>query len=372
MKKFNFILLLLCLTMVGKAQSDCDCKPISMNSTFTDTLCIFNSGPIPRPYPPPEDGTYPDTLEGPCVIVQVNYTVVTCGSDKSIIINDGVLIDYQNYWRYIDLWISPDSIYTNLNTCSYGPIRQEILNSITKLVNKIGGGTSIYTVKFKSSCASLVKLSWPAGAFFDQPGGDGSPPLRIQLDRATSYALLPCDAPSCCEIKYKSYMIVTENGYTESRLRPAYVTGGEGCEGAPLPDYNNWPNKPQASLLDPAGNLVTVNADLREQEPCKPNCNMADAPPLNQGFTTDLKENKNNLAKLELTANPTLFNAFIRFSSSSSIKKVIVYDMSGKKVISTTHLENDELNTIELKPGVYFIQVYVSDNIVKTIKVAKQ
>jgi hypothetical protein len=99
---------------------------------------------------------------------------------------------------------------------------------------------------------------------------------------------------------------------------------------------------------------------------------MADAPPLNQGFTTDLKENKNNLAKLELTANPTLFNAFIRFSSSSSIKKVIVYDMSGKKVISTTHLENDELNTIELKPGVYFIQVYVSDNIVKTIKVAKQ
>jgi hypothetical protein len=46
--------------------------------------------------------------------------------------------------------------------------------------------------------------------------------------------------------------------------------------------------------------------------------------------------------------------------------------MSGKKVISTTHLENDELNTTELKPGVYFIQVYVSDNIVKTIKVAKQ
>jgi hypothetical protein len=46
--------------------------------------------------------------------------------------------------------------------------------------------------------------------------------------------------------------------------------------------------------------------------------------------------------------------------------------MKGKKVLNTSKLENGELNTSELKEGIYFIQLHFENNIVKSLKVVKQ
>jgi hypothetical protein len=75
---------------------------------------------------------------------------------------------------------------------------------------------------------------------------------------------------------------------------------------------------------------------------------------------------------LEYSANPTLIDDIIVFTANQPIQKVAIFSMDGKKVNTSKSLENNILNTSELKNGIYFIQVSFSDTLVKTIKVVKQ
>jgi hypothetical protein len=95
------------------------------------------------------------------------------------------------------------------------------------------------------------------------------------------------------------------------------------------------------------------------------------APPSPSTFTTSNNELNNKQIPLEFSANPTVINDYLKFTTNKTIAKIMVFNTAGKKVMNINSPENNEINTSELKQGAYFVQVYFTDNNVKTVKVVK-
>jgi hypothetical protein len=226
---------------------------------------------------------------------------------------------------------------------------------------------------FKGACNSIVTINWPAGAFIVVNNGDLPGTTTINLTNSTSYQSIPCD-DACCKVTYKYKIITNSNLETEHTWVPTYVGSGGNqiCQNSPLPDYNIITNKLEAKVIDPVtGDTSIVTGIQIGQEPCELICNKYNAPPPPETFTTDVMESSKEITS-EFSANPTLMNSFIKFTTNKPILKVLIFDMTGKKVISIILPNSNELNTSELKEGTYFIQVYFTDNSVKTVKVVKQ
>ena len=292
---------------------------------------------------------------------------------SSIWIKDAVYVDNREYWRNIDSYKPMNSCpYPNIYACSPGSIRSEIMKAIAEVISLSGlAGNPINTVYFANSCSALAKIQWPAGAFIDQPGGDGQPSRRIELSNSITYSLIPCDGMGCCKVSYLYVPIVTENGYTEDRYVVAGYSFVGACGGSP--DLNSWTNRPNASIVDPnTGEITTVYGNPIDIEECKPMCNTGDVPPIPL-VKTDVTELTKSNVEFELTAAPTQFSSYIKFVSTTPIQKISVFDASGKKVSTSLYtFEDNELKTIELKSGIYYVQAHFAGNRVRTIKVIKE
>lgn len=295
-----------------------------------------------------------------------------CNGITSIIIEDYIVIDSRGYFNSL----TPPCI-TNPATCtipdpmSANDLKQAAVVAINRLIGKVGnplqGNHEVY---FKGACYSLVKLSFPDGTFFTGVPDDSGKIDTFYLSSNTIVTqAIPCN-DVCCKVTYNWQIVTLNNGETISKWVPISFEGDGGdCQSQPIPDYNNYPNKIEAQF--PGGGTVT--GSIISQEPCELTCPRFFAPPPPLSTLTSVKTDLVNIVeKIQLSANPIPFNNFIQISSNKPILKAIVYDMKGKKILSTSKIENGELNTSELKEGVYFIQVHFEDNIVKSLKVIKQ
>lgn len=176
---------------------------------------------------------------------------------------------------------------------------------------------------------------------------------------------------------FKLEVVTTSTGESLMTWRADSWEGADlSCPNSPLPDYNN--SNRRFAAQSAGSPPQTVYPVLQEQTSCTIFCENMGAPPPPPGidpwsprFSTDVAEIKDQLP-LTLSAHPTLCSNYIRFTTNKPIKKVSVYDMSGKRVINTSELANNELITSGLKNGIYYVQVYFSENEVKTIKIMKQ
>jgi hypothetical protein len=383
MKKIYLILItLISIVFNSKAQQPpCEggCVQVSQG-TYIDVLCRYNwSGTY-------DDGVNPPVVisinNEPCIFVMVNYTIFNCNGVQKLQIDGTVFFNNQQAFNEAYLSQQPfvqpalsNGEITNTSPCAFysnADIIQAQINAVGKLVATLGIPANV-DVYYKGSCFSLVEIQWPAGATKTYPAGGDNPtggPITIKLSNSKTTISIPCN-DACCKVTYEYRIRTTSTGLTEFYYQPTYAPADESCSMSPLPDYNNYPYRMDAEVIDPVtGVKTTVYGSVINQEPCELICNKYNAPPPGS-FTTDVK-NITEKHVLELTANPTLFNSFIKFTANKAIKNVTVYDMTGKKVMTTTLPENNELNTVELKQGQYFIQVNFIDNSVKTIKVMKQ
>lgn len=360
-KKSIFLtLLLIVVSFIFKANAQphlcndpCPPGPLKWDSI---TLCIATCSP--------------DT--GASVFVWIGYRIRECNGDTSIIIEDYVVIDSRTYLNSLNPPCITDPMACNIpDPMSANDLKQASVDAINRLIGKVGNPSQgNYEVYFKGACYSLVKLSFPDGTFFAGVPDDSGKIDTFYLSSNTIVTqVIPC-SDVCCKVTYKWQVVTLSNGETISKWVPISFEGdGGNCENQPIPDYYSYPNKLEAQI--PGGG--TVNGTLISQEPCELTCPRFVAPPPPLSTLTSVKTDLvTNVEKIQLTASPIPFNNFIHISSNKPILKVIVYDMKGKKVLSTSKIENGELNTSELKEGVYFIQVHFADNNVKSLKVIKQ
>jgi len=336
-----------------KAQSLCD-DPCPPGPLFWQTITLCTQKNLSPPYD-----------QGPAVFVTIAYRIRTCNGVSSIIIDNYVVVDSRN---------TLSGFQTN-PPCNYPipmstiDLEQAAKDAIAILLGQLGNpAQGNYEIYYKGSCNSLVKLSYPAGAFIVGAPDDLGQSQIFRIPTGSTVAVwIPCD-DACCKVTYNWQLITTSNGETTWKWLPiSYNSDGADCASQPLPDYNSFPNKLEAQLPDGSTSTGTVVS----QEPCQPHCPRFVAPPPPSPLTsvkTDLSKQEENI---QLTASPIPFNNFIQLSSNKPILKVVVYDMKGKKVLNTTKLENGELNTSELKEGIYFIQLHFENNIVKSLKVVK-
>lgn len=340
--------------------------------SYTKVICEFYDGTT-NPTAPP--------IQGPCVFIIIDYSLVTCpGMEPFYEIDDAVFVDNRDYW--INL---PGGPYTSSYTCntplSLTPeeIRTHILDA-TGAFATVLGSDGLARVRFASACHAQYTYEWPNGAYIkttisETPGG---PPTTIidtiQLSQSTTYGYNSCDSKGCCTAVVKYVVVLydqdgnpaTTNGQTLYKAITVRTEGDARCES----DVVNNPITPTATMIDPiTGDLITVTPTITFKGNCTPSC-IKDNSSSFGTFTTDVTELKNP-TKLELSANPTLFSSHIKFTTNLKIESIVVFDHLGKKVLSNSTITNNELNTSELKVGVYYIQVYLENNITKTIKVEK-
>lgn len=357
------------------AQDDL-CKdpcPPGPEQSIIINLCKFHwAGKV---FEPATGDSISDTLNEAYVFVIINYRVRNCNGVTSVIIDDNVYVDNSDMWiNHTYPWTTPvpsiqDAIAAS--PCKYSA-QDAIAVATQKLLDSLNLPQGTMEATFRGSCYSFVKLKFPDGSFWTQPTDYGTVDTVFFSSGSNIGQRIPC-SDVCCKVKYKVETIKLENGQTESTYVAISYSGDSlGCLKQDLPDYSKYPNKLTATIRDPnTGATHTVEGTPIGQEPCKLSCpeyclaHQEYRASINTGLSSQE-------TPLEFSAIPTLVNNFVRFKSSLPLQKVLVYDMSGKIVLNIKRLENNEINTSELKSGVYFLQAYFSENEVKTVKILKQ
>lgn len=254
-------------------------------------------------------------------------------------------------------------------------IQSAITEAITRLVNQTRASSRRdYEVSFKGSCFSLVTLTFPDGAFFVGTPDDAGTVDTFNLSAGSMITQkIPCNEV-CCKVSYRWQKTSLINGQTISRWTPISFEGdSDDCANQPAPDYNSFSSQLEATVYDPlTGQYNTVKGSLVSQTACELICPRIMAPPPPINSLTSVKTDKNNKDEnLQLSASPIPFNDFIKITSNQVIAKAVFYDLKGRKVLTISKIENGEINTSELKEGVYYIQVYFEGNQVRSLKVIK-
>jgi hypothetical protein len=316
------------------------------------------------------------------VFVLITYREIRCSNGGGgLQITGTCFIDHRSFLTGA-IWVSgpngeycPGTLSPPISTCTTPTIEQAQYDAINDLVTSLGIPANV-EVYFKGSCNSMVEIAWPQGAYnnytvtTETTSGSSTGRLRVELTNTKSYVNIPCDE-ECCKVTYVYKIRQTIEGYTVAYYEPSYSPVANDCSSNPIPNYANYPNKLSAYLDDPILGKTQVFGTVVSQTACEPTCNKYMAPPPPSTFTTSNKELNNKQIPLEFSANPTIIDDYLKFTTNKTIAKIMVFNMAGKKVMNINSPENNEINTSELKQGAYFVQVYFTDNNVKTVKVVK-
>jgi hypothetical protein len=296
-----------------------------------------------------------------CVFVIINYVQYHCPDGTTYwTFDDAVLVDNRNYW------VNEYGTNDLDAACSFDP------SQTLSYINAVVPTSSTYRVNYPIGCRSMLTLQWPEGNYIVQLGGGDITPTytdTIPLKEAFTYHFLPCEGKACCTIFYKQKVVKAENGETVSIYIPTHSEGNNDCGDSP--DPIPFVKNATRNVIDPVtGSASVIHPKIVEMRPCESMCNIYKnpSPYYFKTGTTGMEKN----IPLEYSANPTLIDDIIVFTANQPIQKVAIFSMDGKKVNTSKSLENNILNTSELKNGIYFIQVSFSDTLVKTIKVVKQ
>jgi hypothetical protein len=324
------------------------------------------------------NGNQVGPLVVPTVFVEIAYRIRTCNGVTTIIIEDYVFVDNRDYLITVDPFFGPAIAST---PCGYpnppttNSIDLAIANAISLLLNDYGNpAQGSIDVIFKGSCNSSVSLNFPDSSFFTSAPDDAGKIDTFFVGSGSHVSMvIPCD-DVCCKVSYNWQMVTLINGETLSKWVPISSEGDiEGCESASLPDYYTSSQQLKFKKYDPTTGLyTTVSGSVVGQESCKLICpRILSPPPLE--ITSSLKSDLSiSNRSIELTASPVPFNNFIKIDSNREILKIAFYDLHGKLVLKERKLDEGQINTSNLDNGIYFLQVYFTDNIVKTIKIVKQ
>ncbi|MCC6371354.1 MAG: T9SS type A sorting domain-containing protein [Bacteroidia bacterium] len=346
-------------------------------------LCSFSwNGTVTCMGPPVSTYTY-SLNNMPFIQVIINFRIKDCAGVKSVLIDDYVYMDNSDYWinDCFNGCATNPSISSALASsgCGYptpatsNSIKTAVAAAINQLLTNLGISTQAsLEVYFPGSCYSLVHLSFPAGSFWTQANDlGGTDTIRLSPGSDVTQSI-PCD-PSCCKVTYKQKVITLANGMTQyTWIAMSYQAGaGPPCETNPIPDYNLFPNKLTATVIDPlTGMPTTVYGVVTSQDPCTLTCPSICMPPgLRAGISTDINK---EAVQLELLVAPTLVNNFVKITSNKALSKVQVFDVNGKQVLLLNKVETGEVNTSELKPGTYFMRITFNENEQQTVKILKQ
>jgi Secretion system C-terminal sorting domain len=377
MKKILLAMLLFgAIVFNSQAQRDCNNQcTYGPLQTHIYEICEYN-------YQGPNQIGFFVNVTGSSVYVMVNYRLMTCNGRTAIEIDGTVLFDDRKHWNqlYLDYGIMRITRNSSTKPCpASDPLGMNEISTfqydaINALVAQIGAGTSTdIEMYYKGACNSLVKLAFPPGSYITAPLGSttdsvvANPPSgaldTIRMGKADVYMNIPCDV-ACCKTTFKYTIVTTANYETYVKWVPTFSGGDDGsCGTFPLPDYSQTKQKLEANIKDPiTGAITTTTGKVIDQAPCELMCHKWNAIPP-PSFQT--KVGKEEAIPLAFSAHPTLITDFIKFNSIQTISKVCVYDMSGKKIMQVNTLNNNELNTSELKNGMYFIQVYLANSEVK-------
>jgi hypothetical protein len=320
------------------------------------------------------------------VYVIISYNIITCPNGDAIQINSTCYIDHSASMISGPVWIAAgpngettDPASTKLvppaSSCITPTALQAQMDAINALVTNLGLKRNV-DVYYKGICSSTIEILWPKNSYNEfnvtneTTAGSTTSFMRINMSNTKSLISIPCDE-GCCKVTYFYKIRTTSNGYTESYYESLYKPVENDCTSNPNPDYNSYNNKLTAYIDDPVNGKTQIFGEVISQTSCEATCLKYTAPPPPSTFTTGTNGVEGKQTTLEFSANPTVVIDYIKFTSNKNIAKIMVFNMAGKKVMNVSAPENNELNTSELKQGTYFIQVYFTDNQVKTIKVVK-
>lgn len=383
-KKITTLIIGLFIGIITTAQPHLCDDPCTLGPKLWKTIALCKVGQtiefIPAGIP---DANH---MNSPFVFVTIAYRIKTCPgppSSLSVVIEDYVYVDNRDFWlnhayepTVVELSSLPIIPTTSITNCPYPPasIQQAITDAISLLMNEIAINTqSHYDVYFKGACYSLVNLTFPDRSFFlGTPDDLGAVDTFFLSAGSTVAHRIPCNN-ACCKVTYEWKAITLEDGETISKWVPiSYEGDNESCEQSPLPDYNTFPDKLEATIFDSINNTyIQVGGTIVGQEPCELTCPRFIAPPpedFGARIKTDLTEKETSLV---FSATPTLVNDFLTIKSNIPIQSIVLYDIKGNRVQKKAKLENNVLHTDELKEGMYFLQVIFQNNQVRTVKILK-
>lgn len=370
-KLFLSLLAIFATALLSYAQPLCEPCQHTVSPEYTYMHVICSTGPLPASCDPNLAGQ-----DIPFLFVIVTYRVVSCpGANDQLLVNGVVLVDDRQGFEAACPGIT--------SGCGAPPfplssayILQQLQNGIGAAVSNLGLNTDIDVI-YKGSCNSMVRVTFPEKVYMLQGRGDAPGVDTVWINPESEiWQTVPCN-DVCCKVKYKFEIVTAADGETTMTWKADSWEGADlSCPNAPLPDYNT--SNRRLTAYTPGTPPQEVHPAVMEQTSCSVFCDHMGSPPPPPdivpgapGFSTDVAEIKDQLP-LRLTADPTLCSNYIRFSTNKPITRVAVYDISGKRVIDTNTLANNELLTSGLKNGVYYVQVYFSENEVKTIKIMKQ
>ncbi len=385
-KKITTLIIGLFIGIITTAQPHLCDDPCTLGPKLWKTIALCKVGQIIKFIQPPPPDIIPDEdhTNSPFVFVEIAYRIKTCPVNiESIVIEDYVYVDNRDLWlnhafdqNQVDPACWPIIPQPMLDNCPYPPA--SIQQAITAAINELMSGTintqSQYEVYFKGACYSLVNLTFPNGSFFIGTPDDAGAVDTFYLSPGSIIAhRIPCN-DACCKVIYEWKVITLEEGETISKWVPiSYEGDNESCEQSPLPDYNTFPDKLEATIFDSINNTyIKVGGTIVGQEPCELTCPRFIAPPpedFGAKIKTDLTEKESGLI---FYANPTLFYDLITINSNIPIQNLVLYDIKGNRVQKKIKLDNNILHTEELKEGIYFLQVIFQNNQVRTVKLLKK
>lgn len=377
---------------LSKAQVNCEeCSTTPPKEVQID-LCTFDTTVQVNYFNVPNGPFDVHLVDAPLVKVILVYRIQNCpDGTQSLIIDDYVYMDLRQYWEFefLEQTVSGPTghmvvtnpvVPTGIN-CDYDispePVSewQKIMTSaveeaIERLLDKVGvTSQGNYTVIKKGTCWSQVELEFPIGSYIEsEPDDNGNTTIRtFGVGESTVFQFIPCN-DNCCKSTYAWEEVEMINGATRWLWKRKSVEGDQGglCKDQPLPDYNNYPGKMQAKIIDPiSGDTSLIFGTIKYQGLCTPSCDL-DEPPTTIGF---IQQNNNENSEVLLIPNNSSDNLMVK--TDKEIKNIVVFSLSGQKVESDVKFENNQLIISSLKNGIYIARIYFSDNSYKTLQFAK-
>ncbi len=374
------------------AQVNCeDCSTGPPQEVQID-LCTFNNTIQVNYFNVPGGPFDLDLIDAPLVKVILVYRIQYCpDGTQSLIIDDYVYMDLRQYWETVFLRynqfgsstghniVSLNVVPANIN-CDYDislePVTEwhRIMTSavdeaIDRLLLDVGITTQgNYTVIKKGTCWSKVEVELPVGSFIlSNPDDNNSTVIRtVGIGGADIVQYIPCN-DNCCKSQYSWTEVELLNGSTRWLWKRISVEGDQGsCEQQPLPDYNSYPGRMKAKMIDPnTGDTIDIYGTVKKQDACMQSCDY-DEPPTTTGFIQ-----KENNEYEELLLIPTSNSEYLNVKTSKEIKTIVVFSLNGQKIENDVKYEHNQLHISTLKNGIYIARIYFSDNSYKTTQFIK-
>jgi hypothetical protein len=284
----------------------------------------------------------------PCDYVIIEYDMIQCGPDIGIMFRSATFVSEAPCNRYSGT--TPSSTMQS----DYRDAQQAALQSV-------GATASNMSFVYPAGCQTIAEVSYPRGAkcYYFVPEGPNQGQVSGIVDLGTQpvLELIECPGSNCCKLDY-AYDVNTGR-YTLLNFDPI-----QPCDDPPPAITTK-----RFQCLDAKGNPVTYTGTVKMSGRCESYCNAA----LNTMFKTSGTNDFEPLPDpLDFTLGPVPATDYVSFSTTKTIERIEVYDVTGRKVIEQSVFDDDRIDIQSLEKGIHFVRVYFTDTGIRSIKIIKQ